>query len=1034
MKVLRGLLAAAVGGLLMANPLQAQARGAISGRVIDSTSQLPMQSAQVTVEGTQRGAISRVDGGFLIPDLPAGPVRVRVTRIGYAPQSREVTVVAGQTANVRFTMSTVAANLTAVVITGYGSQRKEAVTGSIATISADEANVGVIANPTALLAGRAAGVNVTLNSGEPGAGVQIRVRGGTSISASNDPLYVIDGVPLQNNESEARGIGVGGGAAIGRNPLNAINPADIASVTVLKDAAAAAIYGSRAANGVVLIETKKGRAGSATMEYETFIAAGRAANSLGFLSGDEYRKFVTDQVAAGKLPNTRLAGLGTASTDWEKATQRTGYTQNHNLSFSGGNQTTTFRASLNFQDQKGVVIANGINRVQVRLNGNHEAINGRLRIGLNLSSTRLENDYLQYENTGGFEGGVFANVAVFNPTRPIYVTDPLTQKQAFYEIGPGRQSTRNPVAIANQVNDVGNTTRTLANITSQFQIFPSLIAQVNVGSDRSNGQRNTYLPRFSSIGAEFLGRARQAQQSNTNQTLLTTLTWTPSLLKSLDFDVLGGYEYTDFDNAFFAGESRNFTTDAFQFNNLAAGAAPQAPESYRDQARLVSFFSRANIGWQNKYFLTGTIRRDGSSRFGTGNKWGVFPSVSGSWLISEEGFAKSLPFSSLKLRAGYGIVGSQAVGSYQSLATLAPDQGARYLFGSTIVTGIVPNVNANPDLKWEQSATSNIAFEYGIQDGKYQGTVEFYTKKTTDLLLTVPISQTGSSFVSTQLQNIGGVTNKGLEATLDVRMYERPNNGFNLNAGLNLSVERNNVDNLGKATAIFTGGISGQGQSGVQSQIIQPGKPLGTFFGAQFVGFNTAGQQIFNKYTVVRTNGIETSRSVTGTTTSPVEDDKVVIGNANPTFSLGFNSRASWKHFDASWIWRAEQGRDVFNNTALVYAAKSNVTQDRNFLREALSDPTSLTEPAIYSSRWVQNGSYFRLQNITAGYTFKLPYTNAGGRTARVYVSGDNLLLFSPYNGYDPEVFTDAGLASRGIDYLTYARPRTFQTGLRIQF
>ena len=438
MKLIRGLMAAVVGGLLLANPLQAQgARGAISGRVVDSTSQLPMQSVTVTIEGTQRGSITRVDGGFLLSDLPAGTARLRVTRIGYTPQVKDVAVVPGQTVNVRFVMQSVAANLGAVVVTGYGSQRREAVTGAVATINAEEANVGVIANPTQLLAGRAAGVNVTLNSGEPGAGAQIRIRGGTSISASNDPLYVVDGVPLQNNESEARGFGIGGSPALGRNPLNAINPSDIASVTVLKDAAATAIYGSRGANGVVLIETKKGRPNAATMEYETYVAAGMAANSLDFLNGSEYRAFIQDQVSKGALPASRLAAQGTNNTDWEKETQRTAIAQNHNIAFAGGNQSTTFRASLNYADQQGVVLSNGFNRLQARLNGNHEALNGRLRIGLNLSSTRIENDYLPFENTGGFEGGVFQNVAVFNPTRPVFVTEPVTQAQRYFEIGPG---------------------------------------------------------------------------------------------------------------------------------------------------------------------------------------------------------------------------------------------------------------------------------------------------------------------------------------------------------------------------------------------------------------------------------------------------------------------------------------------------------------------------------------------------------------------------------------------------------------------
>lgn len=1035
MKVIRGLMAAAVGGLILVNPLQAQgARGAISGRVVDSTSQLPMQSVTVTVEGTQRGAVTRVDGGFVLNDLPAGTARLRVTRIGYAPQTKEVAVVAGQTVNVRFSMASVAANLGAVVVTGYGSQRKEAVTGSVSTIDAELANVGVITNPTQLLTARAPGVNVTVNSGEPGAGAQIRIRGGTSISASNDPLYVVDGVPLQNNESEARGFGIGGSPAIGRNPLNALNPSDIASVTVLKDAAATAIYGSRGANGVVLIETKKGRPGAASMEYETYVGFGRAANSLNPLSATQYRSLLTSEIgntnnnaATRASLQTQLAGLGTANTDWEKELQRTGITQNHNLAFAGGNQSTTFRASLNYFDQQGAVISNGLQRLQARLNGSHEALNGRLRVGLNLSSSRVENDFLPFENTGGFEGGVFQNAVIFLPTNPVMVMDPVTQRQRFFETGPGRQERRNPVALANQTADEGQTTRTLANVTTSLQIFPSLIAQLNVGSDRSNGQRNIYLPREGSVGSEFGGLAQQAQRALSNQTLQTLLTWSPTLGNEAEFDIVGGYEYTDFDNTDFSVQTRGFTTDAFKFNNLGAGSLVQPPTSFREQSRLVSFFSRANVGYKNRYFLTGVLRRDGSSRFGTANKWAIFPAISGSWLISDESFGKSLPFSQLKLRVGYGRQGNQAVAPYASLASLAPENGARYVFGNTVFTGIVPNVNPNVDLKWEQTAQSNIALDYGFADGRFSGSLEAYNKRTSDLLLTVPISQTGSAFVPTQLQNIGAVQNRGLEFSLDARMYERAGRGLNLTAGVVASIERNKVLNLGRADFIETGGVSGQGQSGVNSQRIIPGQPIGTFFGVEFAGFNGTGNQVWNKYTTDASG----RRTLAGTTAAYDSATKVVIGNANPNFSLGLRSNATWHGFDASWLWRAEQGRDVFNNTCLVYCTKGAITAQRNLLGSALGSPEPIAEPAKYSSRWIEDGSFVRLQNVTVGYSFTLPGT---GKSARIYLSGDNLLLFTPYGGYDPEVFIDAGLASRGMDYLSYPRARTFTSGFRVQF
>jgi iron complex outermembrane receptor protein len=337
-------------------------------------------------------------------------------------------------------------------------------------------------------------------------------------------------------------------------------------------------------------------------------------------------------------------------------------------------------------------------------------------------------------------------------------------------------------------------------------------------------------------------------------------------------------------------------------------------------------------------------------------------------------------------------------------------------------------VNPNPNLKWEQSAQSNVAFDYGIANGRFSGSLEFYNKKTTDLLLTVPISQTGSAFISTQLQNIGSVQNRGLEFSLDARVFEGTGKKLNLTSGLVFAVERNKVLDLGPADFIETSGVSGQGQTGVNAQRIIPGQPIGTFYGFEFAGFNAAGQQTFNDYDVTAA-GVRTLRSAA--TLAPTAEDRVIIGNANPNFSLGLRSNLTWKGFDASWLWRAEQGRDVFNNTALVYETKANITQGRNLMASALGTPEGITEPSQYSSRYIESGSFFRLQNITVGYSFTMPGT---GKDARLYLAGDNLLLFTPYRGNDPEVFIDAGLASRGVDYLSYPRPRTLTTGFRIAF
>ncbi|MEO6445584.1 MAG: SusC/RagA family TonB-linked outer membrane protein [Gemmatimonadaceae bacterium] len=1032
MGVTRCVLAALVSGLLSAGALNAQGTGGtITGKVVDSTSGLPLGSVTVQVVGTSRGAMSRGDGEFTIVNVPAGAQRLRATRIGYAPDEAAVTVVEGQSVTAQLSLTAVAASLSQVTVIGYGTQRKEAVTGAVATIDATDANVGMLSNATNMLQARVAGVNVTLNSGEPGAGAQIRVRGGTSISASNDPLYVIDGVPIQNDQTEATGIGIGGGAALARSPLNLINPSDIASITVLKDASATAIYGSRGANGVILIETKKGRSSRSSMEYEVYGASSSAASKLDFLTGSQYRAFVQEQVTAGKLPASRLADLGTANTNWEDELMRTGYTQNHNLSFSGGSQTTTYRAALNYMDQQGVVISNGFKRYQGRLNAFHDALSGKLRVGVNLMSSRSDNDYLPYENTGGFEGGVLANMAIFNPTYPVTVTNPQTKLTTYFETGLGRQSTRNPVALANQILDLAQTNRTLGNVTSNYSIFSNLSAQLNVGIDRSSSVRRTYIPRVSPAG-EFGGQARQVERDLTNTNLQSLLVFNPKFSQTHEFEVTGGYEYSEFDNGEFGAEGRGFTTDAFSFNNLGGGATLVPPFSWREQSKLVSFFSRANYSFRNRYFLTGVIRRDGSSRFGAGNKWAVFPAVSGSWHLSEESFMRGNPiFSDLRLRAGWGLQGNQAVSPYASLILLEPSNGARYPFGDNVVTGVVATRNANPNLKWEETSQTSFALDYAFMQNRFSGTVEYYQKNTSDLLLTVAVPQ--PALVSTRLENIGRVSNKGFEASLDGRVFDMGR--LSVSSGLVLSVERNEVVDLGGRSFITTSSVSGQGQSGQTSQRIIPGQPLGTFWGPQFVGVNAQGQQLFNKYTVTRdTKGVVTSRKLNGTTTAPGGDDYTIIGNANPAYSVGLRSNAVWGKFDGSFLIRSEQGRDVFNNTALVYAAKSNVLTNRNVLASALSDNVGINEPAIYSSRWIEDGAFTRLQNVTVGYTFSLPSSVMGGSDARLFFSGDNLLLISDYSGYDPEVFVDAGLASRGIDYLTYPRARTFTAGVRLQF
>ena len=597
--------------------------------------------------------------------------------------------------------------------------------------------------------------------------------------------------------------------------------------------------------------------------------------------------------------------------------------------------------------------------------------------------------------------------------------------------------------MTNEIKDDGTSDRTLGNVSGDFDLLPSLTARINVGADRVIGDRNVYIPRIDPYGAQFPGLAQRVNRDNTSTTLQTLLTFHPQM-QDKDFEVVGGYEYNKYVFNEFGAQAKNFVTDALGYYGLNGGATLVAPWSSQTESRLVSFFTRANLGINDTYFLTGVLRKDGSSRFGSGNKWAVFPAISGSWRLSNASFVPKGPFSELRLRAGWGKQGNPGVPPYASLILLDANGGSRYVFGETPVTGVSPVSNGNPNLKWEETAQTNVALDYGFMQNRLTGSLEYYVKNTKDLLLTVNVPQ--PAVASTRLENIGRIQNKGVEFSLDGQVLSQANRNWSV--GVVFAADRNKVVDLGGRSFIATGDISGQGQSNAESEIIMPGQPLGTFYGPVFVGVGsnaadttTFGKQLFNKYQVTRdtvtgspTFGTVISRKIIGTTTAPGGDDKVIIGNANPKYTLGFRSQANIGKFDFSFLVNSAHGQKVFNNTALVYSTKGNALQDKNFLAAALTDPTGIHEPAIYSSRWIENGSFVRLQNITVGYTFDLPKFAFAGRNTRAYLSGDNLWVSTPYTGYDPEVHTEAGLASRGIDYLHYPRPRTITGGLHVAF
>ncbi|MGE5836392.1 MAG: SusC/RagA family TonB-linked outer membrane protein [Acidobacteriota bacterium] len=1029
-------------------PLAAQ--GTVQGQVVDSVTRQGLAGATVSIQATMRTVQTGPDGKYAITGVPAGAVVVRVTLIGFAPQQQNATVSDGASAEANFSLAPQASILEPVVVTGYGSQRREAITGSVSTVDGGAANVGVVTNSDQMLRARAAGVDVIQNNGEPGAGAVVLIRGGSSISASNQPLYVVDGVPLNSVPTEPPSYGVGGSPPLPRNPLNLISPAEIASITVLKDASAAAIYGSRAANGVILIETKKGNAagGGSTLQYDGYVSASSAAQRLNTLSAGEYSAYINDQVGVWRADSTacrasapcnaaytdsakafdgltpsHLSSLGTANTDWSKEVLRTAFTTNHDLSFIGGNDVTHYRASLNYMNQEGVTLVSGFQRTQGSLSAATRAFDNRLGLGVNVATSRGTNTYVTFENRGGFEGGIFQNVAIFNPTQPVTVTDALGTT-SYYE--PGGTSVRNPVALAEQITDVGQTNRTIANANAELQMGKGFTGKITIGLDGSSGGRQIYYPLANPVGVALgNGKARQYDLDNRTRTFQGLLTYQGNAGSSTTLDIVGGYEYTNFKSNLFMAEGTGFFTDAFKYYNLGA-ATSRTDSSFAEEWKLASFFTRANVGLSDRFFLTGILRYDGSSRWAEGNQWGVFPGLSASWNLSSEGFASSLSFSELKLRAGWGRVGNPGVPAYASLRLVSAGTNGTYPWGDAPQTGVTLSRNPNPDLRWEKTSQANIALDFARGE-RFAGTVEYYVKNTSDLLLEVPVPAPAEP--STRIENVGEMRNNGLEITLNTIPTSKPS--LTWRSGLVFSTFSNKVLNLGPHSSIRSGVVSGQGQSDVWAQRILPGEPLGTFYGPVYIGLDAQGRQLF-----------QCAASSTGCLSTTVAgSDFAIIGNANPDFTLGWNNTLTWNRFNFSFLIRAVVGNDVFNNTSLVYASKGNALQDKNFLKPALDDGAALHEPSVYSSRWIEDGSFVRLQNITLEYDLSMPALTRWARSAKLYVSADNVFLITGYSGLDPEVNSnnegnpgDVGLQARGIDYLSYPRSRVITGGLRLVF
>jgi TonB-linked SusC/RagA family outer membrane protein len=978
--------------ILCVQNIMAQKR-TVSGIVTDSKNE-PLIGVNVTIKNASTtGTITDIDGKYSL-EIPSGNSVLVFSYIGYSTQEVKVS----NQSVVDIVLKDDMQALEEVVVVGYGTMKKSDLTGSVSSITSDNFKLGTDLTPQQLMQGAFSGVNISQNSGKPGGSNTIRVRGGTSITASNDPLYVIDGVPISTSAGvNQSNIGSSTTDFFDQepiNPLSNINPNDIESINILKDASATAIYGSRGANGVIMITTKKGKAGMRQLDYSFNLGVSTVAKKLDVLTGDEYRKTVSEL-------GLTLDDKG-QNTDWQDVIFRTAISQNHYVSFMSGSENTSYRASAGYSNQNGVMEGSGMKSANARMNINHKALNDKLKLNMNISYGETNSDQAPVSNTVGSEMGssMLYEAYVFNPTYPIY-----NEEGDYYDVPPYRV---NPASFSKELLDERATSQFLGNLTADWNFYKPFTLQVNAGYNKNTINRNSYISKSNLLGNGNNGYVTVQKLSDYSKLLETILKYNQSFGKH-NIDAMVGYSWQYFYSEGQTTKAYGFLSDNFKWYSLAAAQTVESVSSYAESNTLISMYGRINYNYADKYLLTATVRRDGSSRFGSGNKWGIFPSVAASWRISQEDFFQNDIMSDLKLRASFGITGSQEIGNYNSLSTLGASTNG-YLVGGEKITIVLPQQYTNPDLKWEQTAQTDIGIDFGFLNGKIRGSIDYYYKKTTDLLLSVAVPS--PSLITTQIANVGTVTNQGIELDLSFDLMRTKN--FAWDANLNLSHNKNEVVSLSNGQ--WTGDnmqvapCQGQGLSGTYAQLIMPGQPIGTFYGKRFIGVVDGVEQFAN------------------------DGEPEVIGCAQPDLTFGLGTNLQYKNWTLSLNFRGSIGNDVYNCTANNLAYLSNLP-GRNVLKEAVTSGVNRDQAKVYSSRFIEDGSFVRLDNLSLGYNFSLPKLYISN--ARVFVSAQNLFVITGYSGADPEVNSEisrTGVAPLGVDYLSYPKARTFSMGINLSF
>lgn len=943
--------------------MNAQDQKTVTGIVTDGTG-MGLAGATVIEAQTSNGATTDIDGNFTL-DVSVGSTII-VSYIGYTSESIQISASISLPLKITLQEDAYALDTVEIVAIGYGSMRKSDLTGAISSISSDELVKGTITSTEQVLQGKIAGLVVTQDTGDPSSGSSLRLRGGTSLTASNSPLIVVDGVA-----------GV---------DINVVQPSDIKSIDILKDASATAIYGSRGANGVIIITTKSTKKGF-SFNYNGFSGISYASNHLDMLSADQWRSYVRENNVTDAID---FGGY----TNWQEELERNAaLTQSHTINMSSGGDNGGLRASISYLSNEGTIKTTESERLSASVNTYQYALDQAVKFDVGLFANIDKWHPLDYR--------IFERAFNLNPTIPVYDAngDFTAVGGTLYE---------NPVELLTNRTTDSKRNRLLGYFKTEAKFWDDFQAVLNLSIEHNSNTGNTYKPTYAVLeGRGEKGYGQKTYGEYTTMQAEAYINYTKSIGNS-NINAMIGYSYLDNIYEGFGAQRSGFVTDLFLYNNLAAGQDYRLGDvySYKGKSNLASIFARVNYAYDSKYMVTGTIRKDGSSRFGANNKWGIFPSASVAWRITGEDFMQSSEnwLTNLKLRAGYGITGNQdGIGEYKSLSILGVG-GDSYFDPATGTWSLAysPAQNPNPDLKWESTAQLNIGVDFSLFN-RITGSVEWYNKRTNDLLYTYEVPQP-PYLVGTILANVGELSNKGLELTLNAKIVD--NDKFRWNTNFTFARNTQKIEKLSnqvyETDIIYSGSLHGlSGMSNQFSQVIKEGYPVGTFWGYESSGLDENGDFILSA-------------------------EQTEIGNVQPDFNIGFGMDFTYRNFDFGFTSYGSFGQDVLNATNMML-------YDANRL-PAYNVPDAFLNSGInsapkYSSYWIEDASFFRLQTVSLGYT--IPFKSAS--SLRLYILGENLAVFTNYEGVDPEVNL-TGLENPGMDrFNNYPRPTTISLGLNLK-